>query len=388
MGDEANETGATSATGPMGATGAADSTGATGSTGAAGGFGLVLGGGGTVGLAYHAGVLRALEEVGGVVPNDASLIVGTSAGAVVGAYLRSGWSTEDMWQLALGTHPSDAELTPGELAARNRAIMEPAWHDPLTLIRRGIGSAYVAGRSFVRPVPPFLLGRPAIGAPLVRETLRSLPPVPLPLLRVPSALGRLFPGGLFAMTEGRRRFAEELPAEWPERPLWICAYDIDRGRRVVLGRPGRAPLATLAQAVSASCAIPGIYDPVRIGRLTLVDGGAWSTSNLDLAAKAGCGLIVGVVPMAFDTTGPLPAPLVQLVRRVPARMVVGEMDEARRRGAEVLLLRPSARELGLHGANLMRRSGWDAIARAAYESTASALDTERFRSVLATAAAA
>src|SRR5438045_9591837 len=67
--------------------------------------GVVLGGGGMVGLAYHAGVLRALEEVGGFRPADADLIVGTSAGSVVGAYLRSGWTTEDFWQLAMGTHP-------------------------------------------------------------------------------------------------------------------------------------------------------------------------------------------------------------------------------------------------------------------------------------------
>lgn len=324
-------------------------------------FALVLGGGGTVGLAYHAGVLRALEQVGGLVPNDASLIVGTSAGSVAGAYLRTGWTTEDFWQMALGTHPTLDGLTTDELDERSRAIMRPSWRDPVTLVRRGVGSAYVAGRTFVR--------------------------VPAPALRVPGALGRLFPGGLFDNAEGRRRFAEELPAAWPDQPLWLCAYDIDRGRRVVLGRPGRAPLASLRQAVLASCSIPGLYQPVRIGSLTLVDGGAWSTTNLDVAASAGCGLIVGVAPMAFDTGGPLPPAVVQVLRRVPARMLVDEMAEARRRGAEVLLIRPSAAELRIHGTNLMRRSGWDDVARAAYESTARTLESDRFRAVLTERAA-
>jgi NTE family protein len=68
-------------------------------------IGLVLGAGGTVGLAWHAGVLRALEQVGGVVPDDADLIVGTSAGSVAAAYMRSGWSTEELWQVALGRRP-------------------------------------------------------------------------------------------------------------------------------------------------------------------------------------------------------------------------------------------------------------------------------------------
>src|SRR3954452_22290698 len=85
--------------------------------------GLVLGGGGMVGLAYHAGVLRALEELGGFRPADADLIVGTSAGSVAGAYLRSGWSTEDFWQLALGTHPELEGLTGG--GPNGHAILTP-----------------------------------------------------------------------------------------------------------------------------------------------------------------------------------------------------------------------------------------------------------------------
>lgn len=324
-------------------------------------LGLVLGAGGTVGLAYHAGVLRALERVAGIVADDADLVVGTSAGSVAGAYIRTGWTAEALYQVALGTHDSLDGLSAEDLDDRGRGIMQPAYRDPFSFLRRAVGSAYVASRAFVR--------------------------VPTPALRAPAVLERAFPGGLYANAEGRRRFAEELPAAWPERDLWLCAFDVDRGRRVVLGRPGRAPLANLQNAVLASCAIPGVYRPVRIGRLTLVDGGVHSTTNLDLAARAGCDLVIGVAPMAFDTVGPMPNPLTQLVRRVPARMVVDEMDEARRRGAEVLLIRPSARELRLHGGNLMRRSGWDLVARAAYENTARTLETDRFRAVLADRAA-
>ena len=319
-------------------------------------LGLVLGAGGTVGLAWHAGVLRALERTAGVTPDDADLVVGTSAGAVAGAYVRTGWSTEDLWQVALGTHPSLDGLSAEELDERSRGILTPAFRDALELTRRVVGSAYVAGRSFVR--------------------------VPAPWFKVPDALQRAFPGGVFEMTEGRRRFAEELPAEWPERPLWLCTVDIDTGRRVVLGRPGRAPLASLQKAVSASCAIPGVYSPVRVGRRTLVDGGLHSTTNLDLAAGAGCRLIIGAAPMAYDTGGLLPSPLTQLVRRVPARMLVDEMEAARRRGCEVLLIRPSAGELRIHGMNLMRRGGWDLVAKAAYESACRQLETDRFRGVL------
>ena len=319
-------------------------------------LGLVLGAGGTVGLAYHAGVLRALEREAGIVPDDADLFVGTSAGSVAAAYMRSGWSTEELWQVALGTHPSMDGLSAEELDARARGILAPAFTDPLTLARRLVGSAYVTSRAFVR--------------------------VPAPFLKVPEVLQRAFPGGVFEMTEGRRRFAEELPVGWPDKPLWLCCVDIGSGRRVVLGKPGRAPLASLQAAVSASCAIPGLYPPVRVGSRTLVDGGIHSTTNLDLAANAGCSLIICAAPLAYDTGGSLPAPWTQLMRRVPARMLVDEMDAARRRGVEVLLIRPSAGELRIHGMNLMRRGGWDLVARAAYESASRQLATDRFQGVL------
>jgi NTE family protein len=319
---------------------------------APGGVGLVLGAGGTVGLAYHCGVLRALEQVGGVKVADADLIVGTSAGSVTGAYLRAGWTTDDMWQFALGTHPTLAALAAEELEDRRRAIFHPAWASPRELARRGLGSAYVVARSVVRA----------------------------PQLRVPALLRQHFPAGLFAMAEGERRFADELPDAWPERPLWLCAVDISSGRRVVLGRPGSPPVG-LRRAVTASCAIPGVYKPVRVGAMTLVDGGAHSTTNLDLASRAGSRLIIGVAPMAFDPAAP-PDRLRQLTRRGPARALASEARAARRRGADVLLVRPTAAELAIHGTNLMRADGGERIARAAYEVTARLLTTDRFQSAL------
>ena len=311
--------------------------------------GLVLGAGGMVGMSYHAGVLRALEIEGGFAPAAADLIVGTSAGAVIGAYLRAGWTTEDFWLLALGTHPQVDPLT-SERAQPE--IFVPTFRTPIDLARRAVGSAYVLGRSLVR-VP----------------------------LRLPPIMSRMFPGGMFTMAEGRRRLEEELPEEWPDGELWLCAVDINSGRRVVLGRPGSAK-ATLRQAVMASTAIPGVYPPVAVRRMTLIDGGAHSTTNLDLAVKAGCELIICVAPMAFDTAEP-PGPLAQLVRRIPARQLSGEVDFARRRGAQVLMIRPDAAELRLHGLNLMRPDGLDRIARAAYDATARILATDRFKNALA-----
>src|SRR5439155_12316139 len=69
------------------------------------------------------------------------------------------------------------------------------------------------------------------------------------------------------------------------------------GERVVFGRPG-APRAELADAVAASCAIPGFYRPVRIGRRRYIDGGTRSLASLDLLEEAGLDLVIVFNPLS------------------------------------------------------------------------------------------
>lgn len=308
-------------------------------------------------MAYHAGVLRALEQVTGFDPASADLIVGTSAGSVVAAHLRTGWTTKDFWELAMGTHPR--LVAQGRTAPATRAeVLAPLVRGPLDAFRRGLGSAYVMARSISR----------------------------LPVPRPPGPLQRLFPAGLFSMSETRAILAGQLPAAWPTQPLWLCAVDIRSGRRIVLGRRTPPPVS-LVDAVMASCAIPGFYQPVRLGSLTLVDGGAHSTTNLDLAAQAGCTYILGIAPMAFDTTRP-PGPIRQLARRIPSRSLAAEMTSARREGCRVRLIRPSRDELWIHGVDFLRADGLDRVALAAYESAARTFESDHYRGFFEAVAAA
>lgn len=301
-------------------------------------FGLVLGAGGVVGMSYHAGVLHALAEHGGLDPASAELIVGTSAGSVVATLLRSDWTAADLWRYAHEENPATAFTARRETPGRRA--------------RRAMGSAYIATRSMVRA----------------------------PMPRLPGFVANRFPAGVFENHELRERLAEVLPDEWPDDPLWLVAVDVQNGRRVVLRKRGSTG-ATLQESVLASCAIPGVFPPVKVGRRLMVDGGAHSSTHLDLAATWGCDLIIGVVPMAFE---PAHAPngVHQLVRRVPTRAVAREARFARARGASVLLVRPDADELRVHGRDMMRPSDPGSIARAAYERTARLLDTPRFRRVL------
>ncbi|MGH9301531.1 MAG: patatin-like phospholipase family protein, partial [Acidimicrobiales bacterium] len=187
--------------------------------------GLVLGAGGTAGLAYHAGVLHALSEVTGLDSTAVDLIVGTSAGSVAGAYLRSGWTANDLWDETVG---QAGALQP------DMEILAPAFKSGLDLVRRTLGSAYVVGVS-----------------------LAHMPSVPMPGL-----LRRAFPGGLFLMADGETHIAAQLHRGWPDRALWLCAADLVSGHRVVLGQDPDDPLS-LRRAVMASCAIPAVYSPVR-----------------------------------------------------------------------------------------------------------------------------
>lgn len=288
---------------------------------------LVLGAGGLVGIAHHVGALAALEEEFGLADQSLDLVVGTSAGSAVAAYLRSGWSPGRLLERV----EELAAAAPGPLAS-----------GPIHMLRRGVGSAYVVARATLR-VPSIL----------------SL--VPSPSLR------RAFPAGLVSMREGIAVLERELPRSWPERALWLATYDLVSRRRVVLGT-GRSPYMPLPQAVQASCAIPGVYAPIRAGGSVLVDGGAWSLTNLDLAALAGAELVVCLAPMSYDRERP-PDRTNRALREVATRMLEREANRLRHQGVETLVLAPGEREVAVQGINLMRANGLPAVAEVGYEET-------------------
>jgi NTE family protein len=97
--------------------------------------------------------------------------------------------------------------------------------------------------------------------------------------------------GAFALTastvsEAERRavIATRLPATgWPERDLRIPAVDAVTGEVVIFTRDSGV---TLLDAVTASCAVPGIWPPASVSGHRYVDGGVRSSTNADLAAGA------------------------------------------------------------------------------------------------------
>ena len=125
--------------------------------------------------------------------------------------------------------------------------------------------------------------------------------------------------------------------------LRVCAVDKRAGRRVVFGAPG-APAASVADAVTASCAIPWVFAPVRIGDRDYVDGGVWSVTNLD-ASPARRHTEV----LCLDPTAALRSALRQALRVA----VTVELQILRGRGARVRHVAPDRDAAAAMGADFM-----------------------------------
>jgi NTE family protein len=209
-----------------------------------GGRALVLGGGGVTGIAWETGLLAGLAEMG-IDLTSADLVVGTSAGSVVGAQILSGVSVNDLYAEQLAE--PKAEI-PAKLGAT-------------TLLRFAAAMLWPGGEERGRA----RLGRAALKARTVPES------------------------------ERKAVIKQRLPAdEWPERRLLIAAVDAESGELRVFDRDSGV---SLLEAVAASCAVPLVWPPITIDGRRYVDGGVRSIANADLAA--GCDRIIVVAPATF-----------------------------------------------------------------------------------------
>ncbi|SIR74849.1 patatin-like phospholipase family protein [Williamsia sterculiae] len=227
---------------------------------------LVLGGGGITGTAWQAGMLCGLAKRG-VDLTEADLIVGTSAGSVTGALLRSGIGVEELYDMQQRP-PLDTMDVHMSLLTTLRLAVE--------LLRSGRDEE-LRGRR---------LGRWALD--------RAVHP------DVPTAQAR------FAAMRARR-----VPDFWPDGALHVAAVDAQSGALRVFTRDDGVPLH---RAVAASCAIPGAYTPVEIDGHRYVDGGARSSANADLAR--GHDRVVVLAPI--DAPIPFSQTIVRQLRRIGA----------------------------------------------------------------------
>jgi NTE family protein len=281
-----------------------------------GGIGLVLGAGGVVGQAYHAGALLAIEHHLGWDPRSASVIVGTSAGSVTGTLLRAGIPAEDLAAWCTGAEPS------------------PDGHAFADAFTRAAAAGTWTWLTVPGGVPTVPLRRTAAA---LRSRTRDA---------VTAAVSAFVPPGRYDLTPHLAPI-DELAGDWPDRPLWLCATRRDDGRRVVFDRHDGV---SILDAVHASCAIPGYVRPVRIDGADHVDGAVWSPTNVDLLQACGLDLAVVISPMSWDPSARsvrFDAPL----RELHHRLLGTEVEAVRRSGTPVLTIEPTREELSA--------AGWD-----------------------------
>jgi NTE family protein len=313
-------------------------------------IGLVLGGGGIVGQAYHAAALAGLQEATGWDPRDAEIIVGTSAGAASAAELRAGLAAADM-------------------AARRDGS---PFSDEAVRLLRSLGPPPQAAARQVKVDP----GR--VARALRRQVQRSLAMPgsvrPSVLASVAASPGRLSASWLRDLTSWLHG-----GDDWPERALWTCALDLDSGARVVFGREG-ARRAGLGEAVEASCAIPGVFAPVRIGRRLYIDGGAWSASNADVLAGAGLDLVIVLSPLTGAPSSLVARPD-RWLRAACRWTLIAELAQVRASGTAVSIIEPDAADLpclgSMTGGDALDEARCPSIVPQVRESTRARVETGR-----------
>jgi NTE family protein len=279
--------------------------------------GLVLGAGGVLGAAWTIGALSAIRERLDWEPQTADVLLGTSAGSVLASALACGFTVDDLLDTQHGR--PDAKI----------GFQHDAGGALPPLPKLGIGSARLLGGAALRPWRVTPLGALSAAMPQGRGDIA-------PIGRLVDAV---LPDGGWA----------------PHRRTWIVAMDYDSGRRVPFGQIGQ-PLVELRDAVMASCAIPGWYQPVTIGKRRYVDGGVCSPTSVDLVTRLKLDEVYVLSPMtstSFDAPTQLAARIERRFRRIVTRRVLNEVRRVAATGTKVTFLGPTAADLEVIGPNMM-----------------------------------
>jgi NTE family protein len=252
---------------------------------------VVLGGGGPVGVGWESGLAVGLAETG-VALGAADLVVGTSAGSIVGA------------RLALGL----------DLAETVRAVGQPLPVEAgagATIADLMTALADTASRAQTPEQMRIELGKLALGAHTVTE-------------------GDFTRAAVFAQLAGR---------DWPAS-FRCTAIDTQTGALRVWDAAAGVPLD---RAVASSCAVPMVFPPVTIDGSRYMDGGMRTPLNADLAAGHAAVIVVSCLAMA------LPEGFSDPVFDATAAQIETELAVLRDGGAAVEIVGPGAEFLEVSG---------------------------------------
>ncbi|MFE3558845.1 patatin-like phospholipase family protein [Streptomyces sp. NPDC059193] len=252
---------------------------------------LVLGGGGLTGVGWECGMLYGLARAG-VDLTTADLVVGTSAGSVVGAQLSSGLTPQELYERQLGDASGEAAAKLGAGVIARYALAMARSRSDATAYRRRVGAMALAADT-----GPEAERRKVLAARLVSH-------------------------------------------EWPDRRLVVTAVDALSGELKAFDRESGGGLV---DAVAASCAVPGVWPPVTVGERRFIDGGIRSATNADLAA--GYARVVVIAPISLGS-GLVPSPAAQAaeLRAAGTRVLLITPSPAARKAFGRNVLDPARRD--------------------------------------------
>ena len=203
--------------------------------------GVVLSGGGAKGMA-HIGALKIIEEAG--IPVD--YVVGTSMGAIIGGLYAIGYSPEEMDSIV---RVQDWTYLLSDRIPRSDKNMA----------EREIDEKYVLS-------------------------------VPFSKISIKDVAGGLIKGQNISNMFNQLTIGYHDSINFNNLPIpYACvAEDIATGNEVVF-HSGK-----LATAMRASMAIPGVFTPVRLNDMVLVDGGTINNYPVNVARQMGADFIIGI----------------------------------------------------------------------------------------------
>jgi NTE family protein len=261
---------------------------------------LILGGGGPIGEAWESGVIAGVTEQGGDI-SHADRIIGTSAGAIVGARVASRMPSAEFIAAALAPIGGPP---PGQRQDQTSSSSPPP---DLSFLARKLEEMGAAK------------SRQSIRAQIGEWALNAIP--------------------VISETEFVASYQHRSPRkDWPGHAYECAAVDAKDGSLLVWNQSSAVPLAV---AVASSCALPGIFAPVTINDHRYMDGGVRSVTNADLGRGCRTALVLaptmGVAdPLAKSFTRPL----------------TSELQTLRDGGCKVELIAPDAASLSAFGATL------------------------------------
>jgi NTE family protein len=238
---------------------------------------LVLAGGGVTGIAWESGVLAGLAA-GGVDMRDWDLVVGTSAGAFVGARLTLDGSPEPLFETqSLAVNAADVEAM--------RVVFGPGFARTVRWYRRPrfrwVGVIWLVNL-IVTSVLRYA----------VRNGLRSTFSLFKTVKRARQAGDwQRFVAQIGAVCNANRKRSTALAdfwerdlgpkRGWPATRLVTTAVDTADGSRTLMDATSGV---SLVGAIAASTCLPGFLPPIVLRGRRYIDGGLASVANADVAS--------------------------------------------------------------------------------------------------------